>query len=189
MTMSSRHLRLATTTVVVIFGALTFLTFVYSSESQQHVWTKLPKQYDANTGVPSELVSEIASKVEEKVEATQVVVVAPAAASAVEPEPEVDWARFAYLQYVTDSDYLCNSVMVFESLHRLGSKADRVMMYPSSMVEPDASTWESDDARLLLQARDEYNVSLQPIQIQHKNGTEGGSNEIQGCLSERNLTK
>ncbi|KAJ6041356.1 uncharacterized protein N7446_010753 [Penicillium canescens] len=52
----------------------------------------------------------------------------------------VDWSRFAYTQYVTNTAYLCNSVMLFETLHRLNSKPDRVMMYPSefSLDENDA---------------------------------------------------
>ncbi|KAM4064417.1 glycosyltransferase family 8 protein [Hirsutella rhossiliensis] len=69
---------------------------------------------------------------------------------------DIDWSRFAYTQYVTNSDYLCNSVMLFETLHRLGSKADRVMMYPSYMVDPEASEANTNDARLLIKARDQY---------------------------------
>ncbi|KAH6842307.1 glycosyltransferase family 8 protein [Chaetomium sp. MPI-CAGE-AT-0009] len=81
----------------------------------------------------------------------------------------VDWSRFAYTQYVTDSHYLCNSVMLFERLHHLGSRADRVMMYPKHMFNPNsaaavANGRNSDDARLLIKARDEYGVKLVPIQ-------------------------
>ncbi|KAH6894659.1 nucleotide-diphospho-sugar transferase [Thelonectria olida] len=82
---------------------------------------------------------------------------------------DVDWSRFAYTQYVTDSEYLCNSVMFFEALHRLSSRADRVMMYPSSMLE---SGEDSKEARLLLKARDEFNVKLIPITIQHRNNAD-----------------
>lgn len=98
--------------------------------------------------------------------------IAPAAPPPVIPSPgqEVDWSRFAYTQYVTNSEYLCNSVMIFESLHRLGSRADRVMMYPSRMLEKgeDATT----DARLLVKARDEYKVKLVPITVQHRQGAD-----------------
>ncbi|EXK42929.1 hypothetical protein FOXG_01495 [Fusarium oxysporum f. sp. lycopersici 4287] len=79
---------------------------------------------------------------------------------------EVDWSRFAYTQYVTNSDYLCNSVMFFESLDRLSSRADRVMMYPSHMFE--ANNGSSVDTQLLIKARDEYRVKLVPITVQHK---------------------
>ena len=47
----------------------------------------------------------------------------------------VDWSRFACSQYITKGNYLCNSV--FELLHRLGNRADRVIMYPSHMFNPD----------------------------------------------------
>ncbi|ROT40732.1 nucleotide-diphospho-sugar transferase [Sodiomyces alkalinus F11] len=83
---------------------------------------------------------------------------------------DVDWSRFAYVQYVTNSVYLCNAVMIFESLHRLQSKADRLMMYPASMMSPDATVSSSDDQRLLIKARDEYGVKLAPIQVQHRDG-------------------
>jgi alpha-N-acetylglucosamine transferase len=78
----------------------------------------------------------------------------------------VDWSKYAYTQYVTNSIYLCNSLMVFESLHRLGSKAERLMMYP----EEWSIEAESSDAWLLRRARDEYNVKLQPVQIQRLEG-------------------
>ncbi|MCJ1265656.1 N-acetylglucosaminyltransferase [Lobaria immixta] len=82
----------------------------------------------------------------------------------------VDWSRFAYVQYATDDAYLCNSVMVFEILHRLGSKADRLLMYPSDFqIEEDPNT-ESFNGRLLKKARDKYNVKLKPIQVQSRPG-------------------
>lgn len=77
-----------------------------------------------------------------------------------------DWSQFAYCQYVTNEQYLCNSLMMFESLHRLNSQASRVMMYPHE--------WdiENDDnvGTLLRKARDEYNVQLSPIEVQHFSG-------------------
>ncbi|KAM0556099.1 hypothetical protein ACHAPJ_006088 [Fusarium lateritium] len=82
----------------------------------------------------------------------------------------IDWSKFAYVQYVTDEDYLCNSVMAFETLDRLNSRADRVMMYPSEMLLPDAEEADTKAGLLLIKARDEYNVKLQPIEIQHREG-------------------
>lgn len=75
-----------------------------------------------------------------------------------------DWSQFAYVQYVTNLPYLCNSVMLFESLHRLGCRPDRLMMYPSGFSVEDDST----EARLLRKARDEYRVVLEPIEVQRK---------------------
>ncbi len=74
----------------------------------------------------------------------------------------LDWSRFAYSQYATDEQRLCHSLMIFESLHRLGSKADRVLMFPH--------TWQNEPAgsriqRLLAKARDSYQVKFSPIHI------------------------
>ena len=33
------------------------------------------------------------------------------------------WSDFAYVQYVTNRNYLCNSLMIIEALHRSGTKA------------------------------------------------------------------
>lgn len=93
---------------------------------------------------------------------------------------DVDYSRFAYTQYVTNSIYLCNSVMIFAKLASLHSKADRLMMYPSTMLpDPEAGTTpassaipDTDDARLIVRARDTYNVKLAPISIQHRSGSD-----------------
>ena len=56
----------------------------------------------------------------------------------------VDWPRYAYVQYVTSTAYLCNSMKLFEILHRLGSRADRVMVYPGYLsTAEESSTLES----------------------------------------------
>lgn len=81
----------------------------------------------------------------------------------------VDWSRYAYTQYATNTDYLCNSVMLFETLHRLGSKADRLLMYPSTM-HPGHEASNTIESQLLLKAQNEYGVKLQPIEVQHKSG-------------------
>ena len=52
----------------------------------------------------------------------------------------LDWSRFAYVQYATNLQYLCNSVMLFESLCRLDSKPDRLLLYPSSFSTESNST-------------------------------------------------
>lgn len=83
----------------------------------------------------------------------------------------IDWSRFAYVQYVTNAEYLCNSVMLFEALHRLGSKADRLMMYPSNFaIDSDGG---SREAFLLRKAQDVYSVTLVPIEIQRRSGHDG----------------
>ncbi|KAH8649968.1 glucose N-acetyltransferase [Xylariales sp. PMI_506] len=85
-------------------------------------------------------------------------------------ESNVNWSRFAYTQYVTNQQYLCNSVMIFETLYRLGSKADRVMMYPETMLDPKATESSTEEGRLIIKARDKYKVKLVPISVQRRMG-------------------
>lgn len=60
---------------------------------------------------------------------------------------------------------MCNCLMVFEALHRLGSKADRVLFYPE---EWDLVVEDEYDrvSQLLLEAKHRYNVVLIPIKIE-----------------------
>lgn len=89
-------------------------------------------------------------------------------------DDDVHWSRFAYAQYVTGGLYLCNSVMFFERLARFKSRADRVLMYPSFMLEDvNAEESEMNDARLLIKARDEYGVKLVPITVQRRPSGDG----------------
>ena len=78
-------------------------------------------------------------------------------------EATVNWSQYAYTSYVTDELYLCNSVLTFEALHRLGTKADKVLMFPREWqdLDPDSPT-----LALVNKAHSEYGVQLQPIQIQ-----------------------
>ena len=74
----------------------------------------------------------------------------------------VDWTRYAYVLYATNSAYLCNAVMVFSSLSELGSRADRVLLYPEEWdLEVESST--DRDSQLLVKARDVYGVKLVPV--------------------------
>lgn len=76
---------------------------------------------------------------------------------------DVEWSHFAYSAYVTDEFYLCNAVMLFASLERLGSKAERVMMYPRDMHYD--VTEKDKTSELLLKAREEYRVRLEPVDV------------------------
>ncbi len=80
---------------------------------------------------------------------------------------ETEWSKFAYAQYATDTEYLCNSLMLFEALDRLGSKADRLLMYPENF-RLDAKA-ESKNTELLLRAKLEYGAKLVPVEVQHNN--------------------
>ncbi|KAI4231508.1 MAG: hypothetical protein L6R40_007702 [Gallowayella cf. fulva] len=76
----------------------------------------------------------------------------------------VDWSRYAYFQYATSSAYLCNSVMIFEALNRLGSKADRILIYPERW-DTQIESQSDRDSQLLVKARDWYNVRLVPVDL------------------------
>lgn len=85
-----------------------------------------------------------------------------------------DWSRFAYLQYVTVPDYLCNSVLIFASLSETDSKADRVLLYPDTW-SADVGKSSSVQTKLLATARDKYHVILKPIKVQKKDSADGAS--------------
>ena len=82
----------------------------------------------------------------------------------------VDWSQYAYVQYATNTPYLCNSVMLFERLHSLNCKADRLLMYPQQF-SPEG---ENAEAALLRKARDDYNVILKPIEVQRRSSRDRG---------------
>ena len=66
--------------------------------------------------------------------------------------------------------------MIFEALHRLGSKPDRVLLYSSefNLSEDD----DSKESHMLRFARDNYGVKLKPIQVQLRGGDGGRSHPI-----------
>jgi alpha-N-acetylglucosamine transferase len=72
------------------------------------------------------------------------------------------WSSFAYVQYVAKPHYLCNLLMLLESLHRYGSKAERVMLFPTSWTIDDSSDIRY---RLLMQAADAYAAKLFPVDV------------------------
>ena len=73
----------------------------------------------------------------------------------------VDWQQFAYSLYATSSPYLCNTVMVMDSLSRLGTKADRLLIYNGDWPMTP-STYEG---RLLIRAKERYGAVLQPVKV------------------------
>ncbi len=78
---------------------------------------------------------------------------------------QTDWSRVAYAQYATDPHTLCNALMIFESLKRLGSKADRVLLYPEEWSASAQLNVDERVQQLLQLARKQYNVKTRPIQL------------------------
>jgi alpha-N-acetylglucosamine transferase len=91
----------------------------------------------------------------------------PSSSSPATGDNGVRWSNFAYVQYITNGNYLCNSLMILEALHRSGAKADRVMMYPEEWkISEDNAPDDSTESKLLLRARDLYEAKLVPIKVQ-----------------------
>lgn len=77
---------------------------------------------------------------------------------------KVDWSSYAYSQYATNQHYLCNSLMVFDSLQKLKSPADRLLFYPRTW-DTDVSSSKDRTSQLLVLARDKYHVKLRPVEM------------------------
>ena len=75
----------------------------------------------------------------------------------------VDWSSYVYVSYATSSDHLCNSLMLAESLHRLGAKPDTLVLYATDLaLDTEADT---PSARLLQQATQMYGARMQPVEV------------------------
>jgi hypothetical protein len=75
----------------------------------------------------------------------------------------VDWSSYAYVSYATSSDHLCNSLMLAESLHRLGARPDTSILYATDLaLDTEADT---PSARLLQQATHMYGARVQPVEV------------------------
>jgi hypothetical protein len=75
----------------------------------------------------------------------------------------VDWSAYAYVTYATSRDHVCNSLMLAESLHRLGARPNTLILYASELVselDPNTSL-----ARLLQQATQMYDARVQPVNL------------------------
>ncbi|GLA99633.1 N-acetylglucosaminyltransferase [Aspergillus tubingensis] len=94
----------------------------------------------------------------------------------------VDWSLYAYSQYATSSPYLCNALIVFDTLQRLGSRAHRVLFYPENwdvLVDDDRDR----DSQLLAMAQEKYNVLLVPIDVQMVKAGSGPSESWDKSIS------
>lgn len=81
---------------------------------------------------------------------------------------KVDWSKFAYSLYATDTHTLCNAFMVFDALKRLGSKADRILNYPHQWDTTVDSPLDRNSQ--LLQSLGKYKVKLNPVELQGSKG-------------------
>ncbi|KAI0572098.1 Alpha-N-acetylglucosamine transferase [Pyrenophora tritici-repentis] len=90
-----------------------------------------------------------------------------ASSSATTCDDRVQWSDFAYVQYVTNANYLCNSLLILDALYHSKAKADRIIMYPEGWhVAKDNTADDPTKIKLLRKARDVYQAKLVPIQVQ-----------------------
>lgn len=53
----------------------------------------------------------------------------------------IDWSKFAYVNYVTDAAYLCNTLILFEKLKtEYGTKAQLLLLISKDLVDPEQSS-------------------------------------------------
>ena len=83
----------------------------------------------------------------------------------------INWSRYAYSLYATDSASLCHAVMLLDALARFGSKADRVLFYPEYW-DTEVENGNDRDSQLLVMARDRYRAKLQPVPLLSVEGLE-----------------
>ncbi|KAF2828491.1 hypothetical protein CC86DRAFT_437798 [Ophiobolus disseminans] len=93
----------------------------------------------------------------------------PTSMSSTSTHAAVTWSDYAYVQYVTDDNYLCNSLMILEALHRYRSKADRILMYSEEWKVPEQNQRSGNisvEGQSLAKERDLYAAKLVPIKLQ-----------------------
>lgn len=81
-----------------------------------------------------------------------------------------DWNKFAYVQYATNTDYLCNSIMIFEQLSYLNTSANKVLLYPNYWGIPGEQDLKDikyqktpETTKLLQKAKEDYGVILKSV--------------------------
>lgn len=78
----------------------------------------------------------------------------------------VDWSRYAYVQYVTELPYLCNTLMLLATLDKLGCRGDRLLLYANEWTKDLKQTQsQTEVGRLLSLAANKYHARLQPISV------------------------
>lgn len=63
-------------------------------------------------------------------------------------EEPIRWDKFAYVNYVTENGYLCNTVLQFKKLKQAGTKAKLLLLISSDLLDSDALN--ADETRHLL---------------------------------------
>lgn len=167
----TRALRLAVVVIVLICTVLLLRPFAKTAQTAALPKQSLPgPEPEATPGPEPEAIPPPIEKIETVLDSPQLT------------QTTIDWSKFAYVQYATVVDYLCNSILIFASLNETDSKADRVLLYPESW-STDVGQKNLLVTKLLAIARDEYRVKLKPIKVQKKHGGDGTSSQPHTPLS------
>ncbi|EHK21840.1 glycosyltransferase family 8 protein [Trichoderma virens Gv29-8] len=79
---------------------------------------------------------------------------------------EKKYPRFAYAQYATDIDYLCNSVINFNRLKRFGAKYDLVLIFPKAWDQEALQSANTREAKAIEKLRaSDLNIVFRPFDI------------------------
>lgn len=82
----------------------------------------------------------------------------------------VDWSSYAYVSYATSPDHVCNSLMLAESLHRLGAKPDTLILYATDLAPGSLLESNTSSAHLLQRASKLYNAHAEPVPLLSSKG-------------------
>lgn len=61
----------------------------------------------------------------------------------------VNWSQLAYVNYATNADYLCNTLIMFSALKRYGTEAKLMLLVSKDLLDPEVSN-DVDKTRTLL---------------------------------------
>lgn len=77
----------------------------------------------------------------------------------------IDWSTYAYVNYATDANYLCNTLIMFDSLRNLGTKAKLLLLVSRDLVESTSSPDYQQVDKMLNQLKRENGeqVVIKPV--------------------------
>lgn len=67
--------------------------------------------------------------------------------------------KAAHFQFVEEKENVCHSLMVLAELGRLGTQADKILLYPKSWIGTKEGTW----SRLLKAAGERFKVKVRAV--------------------------
>lgn len=65
----------------------------------------------------------------------------------------IDWSQYAYVNYVTNSEYLCNTLVMFQSLKEYDTKAKLLLLITRDLLDPTKTSNVPNIEKLLNQIK------------------------------------